>query len=188
MTERTGSRERRSRKLESRWAEFVSEVAANGGAVDPNALVQYVLRESYLETTEDLRFYAEKVRYYNAVKKRLREELARASAHRARYADRDPSAKIAAFPMIRFEARAGDDGSSCLEPASVEIDKAATLGRLDAYICDLDRQLHTVGDDAQLATIDLQDAMQKRQQMLQMLSNILKKEHDTATAIISNMK
>jgi hypothetical protein len=33
--------------------------------VDPNALVQQVLRESYLQATEDLRFYAEKVRYYN---------------------------------------------------------------------------------------------------------------------------
>src|SRR5688500_2062324 len=32
-------------------------VASNAGAVDPNALVQYVLRASYLQTTEDLKFY-----------------------------------------------------------------------------------------------------------------------------------
>jgi hypothetical protein len=42
--------------LESRWSNFVSEQAKQGGAVDPNALVQEVLRESYMQTTEDLRF------------------------------------------------------------------------------------------------------------------------------------
>jgi hypothetical protein len=30
--------------------------------VDPNLLVEYVLRESYMATTEDLRLYAEKVK------------------------------------------------------------------------------------------------------------------------------
>jgi hypothetical protein len=43
--------------------------------VDPNALVQQVLRESYLQTTEDLRFYAEKVRYFNQCKKAIRDYL-----------------------------------------------------------------------------------------------------------------
>jgi len=33
-----------------------------GAAIDPNALVQEVLRESYLQTTKDLRAYAEKVK------------------------------------------------------------------------------------------------------------------------------
>ncbi len=48
------------------------------GSIDPNALVQWVLREAYLENTEDLRFYAEKVKFFNDVKKALREEAARA--------------------------------------------------------------------------------------------------------------
>ena len=33
--------------------------------MDINALVQWVLRESYQETTKDLYFYAEKVKFYN---------------------------------------------------------------------------------------------------------------------------
>jgi hypothetical protein len=48
---------------------------ANGGAVDPNALVQEVLRESYLQTTEDLRFYAEKVKSFNGMKSELTDRL-----------------------------------------------------------------------------------------------------------------
>jgi hypothetical protein len=57
------------------WHNFVSDTAANGGAVDPNALVQSVLRESYLQTTEDLKFYAEKVKYFNETKKMVRDHL-----------------------------------------------------------------------------------------------------------------
>lgn len=67
-----------SSELQSRWGAFVADQAANGGAVDPNALVQAVLRESYLQTTEDLRFFAEKVKFYNNLKKAIREELTRA--------------------------------------------------------------------------------------------------------------
>ena len=61
--------------LQSRWDSFVSKEAEQGGAVDPNAIVQYVLRESYMQTTEDLRFYAEKVKYFNECKKDVREYL-----------------------------------------------------------------------------------------------------------------
>lgn len=61
--------------LQSRWSSFVSEQAAQGGAIDPNELVQEVLRESYMQTTEDLRFYAEKVKYFNECKKLVREYL-----------------------------------------------------------------------------------------------------------------
>jgi hypothetical protein len=45
-----------------------------------------------------------------------------------------------------------------------------------------------VGDDAQLANMDLQNALQKQQQMVQMLSNILKAMSDSQSQIIQNMK
>lgn len=47
-----------------------------------------------------------------------------------------------------------------------------------------DQKLTTVGEDAQLANIDLQNGLQKAQQMLQMMSNVSKMLHDTAMAII----
>ncbi len=58
-----------------RFTRFVRDLQGKGGAVDPNALVQEVLRESYLQTTEDLRSYADKVKYYNEQKKALRDSL-----------------------------------------------------------------------------------------------------------------
>ncbi len=66
-----------SSALQSRWREFIGQQAANGG-VDVNALVQQVLRESYMESTQDLYFYAEKVKFFNELKKGIREELTRA--------------------------------------------------------------------------------------------------------------
>jgi DNA repair ATPase RecN len=47
-----------------------------------------------------------------------------------------------------------------------------------------EEQLNSIGDDAQLANVDLQNVLQKQQQMLQMLSNMSKSLHDTAKAVI----
>ena len=46
----------------------------------------------------------------------------------------------------------------------------------------------SVGDDAQLANIDLQNALQKQSQYVQMLSNISRQTGDSASAIIRNIK
>jgi hypothetical protein len=56
-----------------------------------------------------------------------------------------------------------------------------TASAIDAIAED---RLNTIGDDAQLANIDLQNMLQKQQQTIQMLSNISKVLHDTALAVI----
>jgi hypothetical protein len=47
-----------------------------------------------------------------------------------------------------------------------------------------EEKLNSVGDDAQLANVDLQNCLQKQQQTLQMMSNISKMLYDTGMAII----
>jgi len=47
-----------------------------------------------------------------------------------------------------------------------------------------EEKLAEVGDDAQLANVDLQNILQKQQQTLQMMSNISKMLYDTAMAVI----
>jgi len=59
---------------------------------------------------------------------------------------------------------------------------------LDTGIMVLEEKLSSVGDDAQLANIDLQNMLQKQQQTLQMMSNVSKMLHDTAMSSIRNMK
>ena len=61
------------------------------------------------------------------------------------------------------------------------------LGALQPSGADLQRlseELNTVGEDAQLANVDMQNMLQKQQQTMQMMSNISKQLHDTAMAVI----
>ena len=73
--------------IQAQWADFVSKTKV-GGATDINALVQAVLREAYLENSQDLAFFAQKVRFYNDLKKNLRDELTRAREILAQQAGR----------------------------------------------------------------------------------------------------
>lgn len=106
-----------------------SQAAQDAAPGDINAFVQSVLRESYMETTKDLQFYAEKVTHFNSLKEGLRDQIS--------------------------DARK-----------------------------ELHGQLQSVGEDAQLANVDLQNVLQKQQQTMQMMSNIAKSLHDTAMAVV----
>jgi hypothetical protein len=56
-------------------SQVVEQLKEAGDPVDPNTLVLWVLRESYLQTEEDLRQYAEKVKYYNSLKQERTAQL-----------------------------------------------------------------------------------------------------------------
>jgi len=58
---------------------------------------------------------------------------------------------------------------------------------IGTYLEGLEDQLNTVGDDAQLGNIDMQNALQKQQQTIQMMSNISKLLHDTSMSVIRKM-
>lgn len=53
-----------------------------------------------------------------------------------------------------------------------------------AQLHEMETKLDTLGDDAQLANVELQNALQQQQQTLQMLSTISKLCNDTAMAVI----
>lgn len=73
-------------------------------------------------------------------------------------------------------------------PAPQPIDVgSATPRALTRYTEEIDEQLSTIGDDAQLANIDLQNMLQKQQQAIQMMSNISKILNDTAMAVIRKL-
>lgn len=56
--------------------------------------------------------------------------------------------------------------------------------RTDLEKTRLAAKLNSIGDDAQLANVDLQNILQKQQQTLQMMSNISKMLFDTAQSVI----
>tara|TARA_Y100001934_G_scaffold117242_1_gene143551 strand:- start:1760 stop:2596 length:837 start_codon:yes stop_codon:yes gene_type:complete len=169
--------------LNSRWGEFIAEIKLGKGAlVDVNSLVQMVLREAYMENTQDLHFYAQKVRYFNEVKKAMREELTRArDALTASAGQEDDYVVNYASTNVSSEAF-GDLAGISGELGGGEVFK--TKADLENYIQGMEEKLNSIGDDAQLANVDLQNMLQKQQQTLQMMSNISKMLHDTAMSII----
>ena len=124
--------------LTSEWSKIKG--LAKDVPLDINALVQYVLRESYVESSDDLSFHAKKVKYFNQQKKKIRDHI----------------------NEIRAE--------------------------MEKYINLMEEQLSSIGDDAQLANIDLQNMLQKQQQTIQMLSNVSKVLHDTGLAVIRKIR
>jgi len=78
-----------------------------------------------------------------------------------------------------------DSVLTSVEKAKAYIDQSVEIDRL---VGAWEEQLSEIGDDVQLANIDLQNNLQKQQQTMQMLSNISKVMHDTAMAIIRNLK
>jgi hypothetical protein len=170
-------------------------------SVDPNALVQEVLRESYLQTTEDLRFYAEKVRYFNESKKAVRGYLAALRQFRAnvmsaarehgvdlcRGEKKDLAMLAKLFGRYAHVYEVGEFEQGLCIPSRVPLAGVDTVALLDAAIARWEERLASIGDDAQLANIDLQNVLQKQQQTLQMLSNISKMLHDTAMDVIRNI-
>jgi hypothetical protein len=170
-------------------------------SIDPNALVQQVLREAYLQTTEDLRYYAEKIRYFNDCKKGVRAYLgalrdfrvavcrsARDRGIDIRRPDEDDMSKLA--DIFKEHTRPYDARDVACElsiPDNVPAGSVSDLEQLEAEIKRWEEELNSIGDDAQLANVDLQNMLQKQQQTLQMMSNISKMVHDSAMSVIRKL-
>ena len=67
---------------------------------------------------------------------------------------------------------------------SVDWRSRKTKADLQASIDEWEDQLASIGEDAQLANIDLQNALQQQQQTLQIIADVSKLLHDTAMATI----
>jgi Mg2+ and Co2+ transporter CorA len=90
---------------------------------------------------------------------------------------------------MRARAASGSATDPTTTPDGARVGDQRTINTckaMDAYVQGLEDNVNSLGDDAQMQQIDLQDALQKNQQTLQMMSNLLKVLHDTAMAVIRN--
>jgi len=58
-----------------KWDVFLKSLKTGTGGVDIMAIIQQVLRDSYMESQEDLEYYAEKVKSFNEQKEAIRDHL-----------------------------------------------------------------------------------------------------------------
>ena len=148
-------------------------IGANDRNLDVNALVQSVMREAYLQQTDDLKKYKDKVQYFNETKKKIRDEQDK--ARKAKFTS-------GSSPLLKINITAEKGTSTIISPQNAGIVK--TEQERQDYLRYLQAKLNAVGDDAQLANVDLQNVMQKQQQLLDMISNIGKLLNDTAMETI----
>jgi hypothetical protein len=102
--------------------------------------------------------------------------------------------RAAALQEQAIDCSAAEDQDLCAEGSRLVLALDGHLvvaeESLTAAQVELERweeKLNSIGDDAQLANVDLQNILQKQQQTLQMLSNISKMLYDTAQSVIRKM-
>jgi hypothetical protein len=66
--------------------------------------------------------------------------------------------------------------------------KQMSASELEQAIPNAETNLDSLEEISQLQQLELQDAIQKQAQILQMISNIMKNQHDTLKSIIQNMR
>lgn len=169
------------------WQAMFTDISRRGSArsVDVNALVQHVLRQSYVETNRDLRAHAEKVRYYNELKETIRSHTADVRRQMSQWQKQQKSSRPGARLQSRT-IRVMQVPKTVTLPLRVSYTGKpfTTASELEAYLEEWEDELQDIGDDAQLSNIDLESQLQKQQQTLQTMSNVSKMLHDMAMAII----
>ncbi|HTM20177.1 MAG TPA: hypothetical protein VL172_06715 [Kofleriaceae bacterium] len=157
------------------WKAFLGKRAARFATVDVDALILWLMREAVLEQNRDLRQAADQMRYRNEQKQAIRRHLdeLRATSGAAK-------AKVHGLSLPAYRRGAA--------AARVRAPRTLTRAQLDAEAVKWQASLDHLGETDQMATVDLQMAMDRQQKLLQTLSNISKMLYDTAQAVIGNMK
>ncbi len=103
-----------------RWEKLVFDQQSLGGdkPIDVNALANAVIREAYLQNTEDLRFYAEKVKYYNERKKSIREYIQRLRDFMAQLKEQEQAAEANLDAIEDLSEQASIDLQEAMEKQS----------------------------------------------------------------------
>ena len=159
---------------------------AAGGGINVMEAVTLVLKESIRESNEDKKYFLGKLQEHNAQASKLSdylEVLVDASGELAaqeRSPDEAGSSEEANAEVLLAQLSKLTQTTADLDAALGEVDLAAR----ESVVKQWEEKLNSLGDDAQLANVDLQNILQKQQQTLQMMSNIGKMLFDTAQSVI----
>lgn len=145
--------------------------------IDIETAIGSILAEAKQEGQRNVDSAKKRVQFYSLLKNQLTTEITNARNH---LSEMDKTKTTGTLKRKIFNLKPGIKGEI------VTLESGSLSGRNDItrYAGQLEEQLNTVGDDAQLANVDLQNVLQKQQQTLQMLSNISKMLSDTAMAVI----
>jgi hypothetical protein len=158
------------------WEALATAIRHRRDGTDLRAVALVAVRQAYLDVNPPLRDAADRVRLAHETREAISRHLAALRGHSASLRGGARVTVPAVAEVRRFQP--GRDSLLAWRQASM------SKSELDAYLKAMEEKLNAVGDDAQLANVDLQNQLQKQQQTLQMLSTISKQLSDTAMAVI----
>ncbi len=160
------------------WSYVVERLSPRLTDEDVNALVRYVLRATYLESSQALRTSAERVKRFNEQKEAAREYIRELRQRRAEL-DRvgDPKRTVPVRPLTLSNA---DDKPSTLRSRPIDMTPKAVAEELQRVVVLAD----SAEKREQMAKGDLQSSLQRQQGSLQTMSNVSKLLNDAAKSVI----
>jgi hypothetical protein len=159
----------------SAWKTLVEKHRSSLDETEVLLSTRWLVRESVFEPVPDLANSADKARYFVDQKTAVQ---AHVSALKKLAQDGVPPHKVTELTLPKAYVK------GALPSKLATVTKAYSAEQLADAIKKWEEKLNSVGDDAQLANVDLQNVLQKQQQTLQMMSNISKMLYDTAMAVI----
>ena len=158
---------------------------------DIDQLVQWVMMETARQADADLRDAMEQMRAANQQKARQREAAA---------AQKQSQAGVSAAARADYESRAQTRTVACVkapclpamaatppQPAQIRL-VAPTGPNLASPPADSDQDKDSLSDMTETQQLRMQMLMDRRSKAMETLSNLMKKNADTQSAILSNLK
>lgn len=164
------------------WRPLIESVALRKKSVSIVEIISLVMKEAILDRQDDLEYWLKRLEHRNKLAGSLSEYLdemqKKVRTHKAHR-----SAKISGRTVKITREADGDDEPFVLGPVVVQ---SAEQWRKE--LKKWEDELASVEKDAQLANIDLQNALQRQQQVMQLMTNVSKQLHDQAMAIIKKIR
>jgi hypothetical protein len=163
-------------KATDAWRAFSTKYFNEKTVGDEEALVHWVLREAILVKHPKLDSLVDRIRYFDEARVAARECLVE---QRAVLGDMTKGSVEKACKVTLPPYQPG---------ARVQVTIATyDKKQLQASIASLEALIASLGSESEMASLNLQNALENQQGVVQMLSNVSKQLHDTARAVIRNM-
>jgi hypothetical protein len=161
---------------------------------DVDAVAFLVLTESAQQTQAQQKYQLQRIQDFNTISQALSQTLEQLAQQTGQlqptkgHSDDDKPCQTAFCTSLPSRLVSLNRASATLpHPFHLQAPANMTVTQLKSLINLMESKLDSVGDDAQLANVDLQNTLQKQQQELQMISDIAKQMNDTAMCVIRHI-
>lgn len=174
------------------WHTVVEQALKKPGGMKGgvNAWIRHVMHEVYSDDLDDLKSRIEKAEYDSAARSQLRAHITDMREQFSELAGSSTKLQKAQKGWPVQTVRHPRLSKCCALPLELTYKTRVLRSKKDwkAYIELLDRQLEEFREMNELKRIKLQQAYQNQNKAISTLSSIMKSQHDTLKAIISNMR